>query len=295
MMLEIDPKTTPTKDFHQFMLGAVAPRPIAWASTMGADGSVNLAPYSFFNAFSSNPPILIFSSNRRVANNTTKDTLRNIEETMEVVINVVPYELVQQMTVSSIEFEYGVNEFEKAGVTPLKSLKIKPLRIAESPIQMECKVTEIIKLGTEGGAGNLFVCEVVLMHISEKVLDTNNRIDPDKLDLMGRMGRAFYVRSSGDAVKTIVQGQTSGGVGFDNLPNFIKNSNVFTGNNLGQLAGLPTLPTTAEVLLILEKEPALKQILEFDDPKLVFQQMAKEALDNGNLEYGAKLAMLSAI
>jgi flavin reductase (DIM6/NTAB) family NADH-FMN oxidoreductase RutF len=294
-MLEIDPKTTSTKDLHQFMLGAVAPRPIAWASTMGADGSINLAPYSFFNAFSSNPPILIFSSNRRVANNTTKDTLRNIEETMEVVINVVPYELVQQMAVSSIEFDYGVSEFEKAGVTPLKSMKIKPLRIAESPIQMECKVTEIIKLGAEGGAGNLFVCEVVMMHISEKVMDANNRIDPDKLDLMGRMGRAFYVRASGEAVKTIVQGQTSGGVGFDNLPAFIKNSNVFTGNNLGQLAGLSTLPTAAEVLLILDKEPTLKQVLDFTNPKEVFQQMSKEALDNGNVEYGAKLAMLSAI
>jgi hypothetical protein len=199
------------------------------------------------------------------------------------------------MAVSSIEFDYGVSEFEKAGVTPLKSMKIKPLRIAESPIQMECKVTEIIKLGAEGGAGNLFVCEVVMMHISEKVMDANNRIDPDKLDLMGRMGRAFYVRASGEAVKTIVQGQTSGGVGFDNLPAFIKNSNVFTGNNLGQLAGLSTLPTAAEVLLILDKEPTLKQVLDFTNPKEVFQQMSKEALDNGNVEYGAKLAMLSAI
>ncbi len=291
-MIQIDPKKTPTKDFHQFLLGAVAPRPIAWASTIGADGTINLAPYSFFNAFSSNPPILIFSSNRRVNNNTTKDTLRNIEETREVVINVVPYDLVHQMAVSSIEFPYGESEFKKAGLTPLNSLMVKPFRISESPIQMECQVTEIVKLGKEAGAGNLFICEVVMMHIAERVLDEKQRIDPDKLDLMGRMGRAFYVRASGDAVKAIVQGQTSGGVGFDGLPEKLLASKVLTGNNLGQLAGMPELPSSASVMALLETEPSLKEILGFDDPAAYFQQMAKAALDNGNLEYGAKLAML---
>ena len=291
-MIQISPTSTPTKDFHQYLLGAVAPRPIAWASTIGADGTVNLAPYSFFNAFSSNPPILIFSSNRRVANNTTKDTLRNIEETREVVINVVTHDLVHQMAVSSVEFPYGESEFVKAGLTALKSLIVKPFRIAESPIQMECKVTDIIKLGGEGGAGNLFVCEVVMMHIDEKVVDDKGRIDPDKLDLMGRMGRAFYVRASGDAVKTIVQGQTSGAVGFDGLPEKLRNSTVLTGNNLGQLAGLPELPSSAAVMALLETEPTLKEVFEFADPASVFQGMAKAALDNGNIEYGSKLAML---
>lgn len=294
-MLEIDPLTTPTKDLHQFMLGAVAPRPIAWASTIGADGSVNLAPYSFFNAFSSNPPILIFSSNRRVANNTTKDTLRNIEETGEVVINVVTWELVQQAAVSSIEFEYGISEFEKAGLTPLKSLKVRPLRISESPIQMECRVNEIIRLGDKGGAGNLFVCEVLLMHIDERVMDDRNRIDPHKLDLMGRMGRAFYVRTSGDCVKTIVQSQTDGGIGFDGLPKLLRESPILTGNNLGQLAGMPALPTENEALLLMTEKPELAALRTAADRAGAFQKLAKVALDRGDLMSGSRLAVLSTI
>ncbi len=292
-MRQIDPLITPTRDLHQFMLGAVAPRPIAWASTIGAGGVVNLAPFSFFNAFSSNPPIVIFSANRRVDKNTTKDTLRNIEETREVVIHAVTHDLVQQMAVTSIEFEYGVSEFVKAGLTAIDSVLVKPPRIAESPVHMECKVVDIIKLGDGGGAGILFICQVVLMHIAERVIDEKGRLDPHKLDLMGRMGRAFYVRASGDAVKTIVQGQTSGGVGFDGLPERLRHSAVLTGNNLGQLAGLPELPTSASVMALLESEPALKEVFEFKDPMRVFQEMARVALESGDLEYGAKLAMLS--
>ena len=199
-MLSIDPSKIPTKDLHQYILGAVSPRPIAFASTISTEGVPNLAPYSFFNAFSSNPPILIFSSNRRVSNNTTKDTLKNVEDTGEVVINVVPHAIVRQMALASIEYGPEVNEFVKSGLTPLPSECVRPFRVAESPVQMECTVERILPLGEGGGAGNLIICRIVRMHISESVLNEKGRIDPHKIDLMGRMGRFYYVRASGAAV-----------------------------------------------------------------------------------------------
>jgi len=221
-MIRIDPQNTPTADLHQYLLGSVSPRPICFASTVDSEGNPNLAPYSFFNVFSSNPPIAIFSSNRRVRDNTTKDTLHNIESTKEVVINVVNYDIVQQMTLASIEYPSTVNEFEKAGFTALKSELIKPLRVKESPVQMECKVKEIIPLGESGGAGNLIVCEVVLMHINETILDDEGKIDPHKIDLMGRMGRAFYCRASGDAVMKIHRPVNQIGIGIDALPESVR-------------------------------------------------------------------------
>lgn len=274
----VDPKETPTPDMHQFLLGAVAPRPIAFASTIDKDGNPNIAPYSFFNAFSSNPPILIFSSNRRVADNTTKDTLHNIEETGEVVINVVSYSIVRQMVVASVSFPPGVSEFEKSGLTPMASDLVKPFRIKESPVHMECKVREIIKLGDEGGAGNLILCDVVRMHIDEKVLD-GNRINPHKIDLMGRMGRAYYTRASGMAIHTIIQSVTQETIGYDQLPASIKMSTILTANNLGQLAGIPELPD-ANSVTALKEEPAVKGILKKEDAKEKLHQYAKELLDD---------------
>ena len=217
-MLVIDPKTTSTRDFHQYLLGAVAPRPIAFASTIDEDGTPNIAPYSFFNAFSSNPPVLVFSSNRKVTNNTTKDTLHNIEKTREVVINVVSYQIVRQMAVTSIEFPTGVSEFEKAGLTPIPSDLVKPFRVKESPVHMECTVKNIITLGEHGGAGHLIICDVVRMHVDENVVDENGRINPHKIDLMGRMGRAYYVRASGEAIHTIFQPVTRISIGYNQLP-----------------------------------------------------------------------------
>jgi len=246
-MLRIDPKNTPTSDLHQYLLGSVSPRPICFASTIDEEGNPNLAPYSFFNVFSSNPPIAIFSSNRRVRDNTTKDTLHNIEATKEVVINVVNYDIVQQMTLASIEYPSKVNEFEKAGFTALKSELIKPFRVKESPVQMECKVKEIISLGDSGGAGNLIVCEVVLMHINEAILDDGKRIDPHKIDLMGRMGRAFYCRASGDAVSKIHRPVNQLGIGMDALPNSVKTSKFLTGNELAQMGGLLKFPENIEI------------------------------------------------
>src|ERR1051325_10591436 len=180
------------------MLGAIAPRPIAFASTVDINGNSNLAPFSFFNAFSSNPPVVIFSANRRVKDGTTKDTYANIKATREVVINAVSHKFVRKMALASIEYPTGVNEFQKAGFTPLKSEMVKPFRVAESPVQHECVVRDIIELSEKGGAGNLFICEILLMHINEEVLDANGRIDPHKIDLCARMSGPLYCRASGD-------------------------------------------------------------------------------------------------
>lgn len=291
-MLHIDPTQIPTKDLHQYILGAVAPRPIAFASTLSADGIPNLAPYSFFNAFSSNPPILIFSSNRRVANNTTKDTLKNIEDTREVVINVVPHAIVRQMALTSIEYGSEVNEFVKAGLTPLASERIKPFRVAESPVQMECIVEQILPLGDDGGAGNLIICRIVMMHISTDVLSETGRIDPDKIDLMGRMGRFYYARASGAAVEEIVQPVSSIGIGFDGLPAELLRSHILTGNNLGRLASLTALPDQAAARDILAGDPRA-QIIIARGSSIEMQSYAKELLDQGLMEPGTAMAVMA--
>lgn len=249
----IDPQEVPVPDRHQLILGTVGPRPIAFASTMSADGVPNLAPYSFFNAFSSNPPILIFSSNRRVRGNTTKDTLHNVEATGEVVINLVSHEIVRQMSLASIEYPPEVDEFRKAGFTPVPSEKVKPFWVKESPVNFECKVRQIIPLGTEGGAGNLIVCEVVLMHMSEHIFDAEGKIDPQQLDLMARLGRAYYCRVRGENIFPIVQPVNRIGIGFDGLPEHIRSSAVLTGNELAELAAMEALPGREEVSALLKK------------------------------------------
>lgn len=246
--MTVYPGKIPTKDLHQFLLGSVAPRPIAFVSTIDENGQANLAPYSFFNAFSSNPPILVFSSNRRVADNTTKDTLANIVSTGEAVINVVNYEIVRQMAVASVQYPHGTSEFEKSGLTPIPSEMVKPNRVKESPVNMECRVKEVVTLGEQGGAGHLIICEVLCMHIDDAVIDpSNNRIDPHKIDLVGRMGRAYYTRASGNSIFTVVQAVEKIAIGFDQLPLHVQQSYVLTGNDLGQLAGLHHLPDEKEI------------------------------------------------
>ena len=291
-MLSIDPKAIATKDLHQFMVTSVAPRPIAWASTVDEDGNPNLAPYSFFNAFSSNPPILVFSSNRRVEGNTTKDTLHNIEKTREVVINVVSYNVVRQMAVTGVEFPSDVNEFEKAGVTMLASDVVKPFRVKESPVQFECKVSDIIPLGDGGGAGHLIICNVVRLHIDENVLDENNRIDPKKIDLMGRMGRTFYTRASGESLISIAQAQNEMVIGFDALPKSVQQSTVLTGNEIGQLAGLKKLPTEEELLEFSADNNEIKAILERENQLENLHIFAQKALQKGEIEVAAKTVFL---
>lgn len=246
MMRTIDPKTTATVDLHQYMIGAIAPRPIAFVSTISPEGVSNLAPYSFFNAFSSNPPIVIFSSNRKVKGNTTKDTLRNVEETGECVINIANYDIVRQLALASVEYDASISEFEKAGLTPIASDLVKAFRVKEAPVQMECKVVNIIKLGEEGGAGNLIMCEVVRMHISEDILSEKGRIDPFKADLVARMGRHYYCRVTKDSIFEIMQPVDKMGMGFDKLPQNIRESKVLTGNNLAELAAQVAIPSDAE-------------------------------------------------
>jgi flavin reductase (DIM6/NTAB) family NADH-FMN oxidoreductase RutF len=245
-MISINPKDIPTAQLHSYLLGAVAPRPIAFASTIDQDGNPNLSPFSFFNVFSANPPIMIFSPARRVRNNTIKHTLINAKTTKEVVINVVNYDIVQQMSLSSTEYGDGVNEFEKSGLTMLQSDIVKPFRVAESPVQFECKVNEIVELGNEGGAGNLIICEVVKVHIDEKVLDENGAIDQYKIDLVSRMGGSWYSRAN-KGMFEVPKPLSSLGIGVDAIPNDIKNSEVLTGNDLGMLGNVDALPDSKDV------------------------------------------------
>jgi flavin reductase (DIM6/NTAB) family NADH-FMN oxidoreductase RutF len=289
-MLTIDPKETPHKDLHQFILGSVAPRPIAFVSTIDEQGRSNLAPYSFFNAFSSNPPIVVFSSNRRASNNTIKDTLHNVRVSGECVINAVNYNMVRQMAVASVEFPTGTSEFEKTGFTPLASDLVKPFRVAESPSQMECKVKDIIALGEGGGAGHLIICEIVRMHVAKSVLSDRNRIDPDKIDLMGRMGRAYYVRCSGAAIHTVVQEYLPVAIGFDNLPEAIRNSPVLTGNDLGKLAGQTVWPTPEEIEEI-KNEGEVKTAFAQIHSKESLHYLAKTYLDKDEVQKGFSILM----
>jgi flavin reductase (DIM6/NTAB) family NADH-FMN oxidoreductase RutF len=254
-MKRIIPSETPLPDLHQILVGSVAPRPIAFASTIDNEGFLNLAPYSFFNCFSSNPPTLIFSSNRKVSDNTTKDTLANIEANREVVINVVTQDMVHQMSLASISYASGISEFEKAGFTPIASETVKPFRVKESPVQFECIVKDIIPLGDQGGAGNLFVCEVQMIHIDENMFDEKDRIDPNKMNLVGRMGRAFYSKTNEDSIFRIYQPVNAIGVGVDQLPRTIVQSEVLTGKHIWQLARITQLPNNDGTLNPdLEKE-----------------------------------------
>jgi flavin reductase (DIM6/NTAB) family NADH-FMN oxidoreductase RutF len=289
-MLTIDPKDTPQKDLHQFLLGTVAPRPIAFVSTLDENGIKNLAPYSFFNAFSSNPPIVVFSSNRRASNNTTKDTLHNIRVSGECVINAVNYTMVRQMAVASVEFPKGVSEFEKTGFTPIPSDLVKAFRVAESPAHMECKVKDIVTLGEGGGAGHLIICEVVRMHVALDVLGERNRIDPNKIDLMGRMGRAYYVRCSGPAIHTIVQDYNPVTIGYDQLPEHIKNSPVLTGNDLGKLAGQVTLPSEEEIKAVAVDADVLNAMGQ-KNPNAAMHYLAKTYLDRDEVRKGFSILL----
>jgi flavin reductase (DIM6/NTAB) family NADH-FMN oxidoreductase RutF len=246
-MLTLDPKELPIPKLHQYLLGAIGPRPIAFASTVDANGNPNLAPFSFFNVFSANPPILIFSPARSGRNNTTKDTYNNVKIHPEVVINVVNYDIVHQMSLASSPYAPGVSEFEKAGFTALKSDLVQPMRVAESPVQFECKVIEVKELGTEGGAGNLIICEVVKIHINEAVLDENGMIDQHKIDLVSRMGGNWYCRADQKSMFEIQKPITTCGIGFDALPKDILQSSILTGNDLGHLAGIENFPDETAV------------------------------------------------
>ena len=294
-MVSIDPKDLPVQKLHQYLLGAIGPRPIAFASTVDAEGKPNLAPFSFFNVFSANPPILIFSPARSGRTNTTKDTYNNVKIVPEVVINVVNYDIVHQMSLASSPYAPGVNEFEKAGFTALKSDSVKPFRVAESPVQFECKVNEVIELGTQGGAGNLIICEVVKIHVHDEVLDSNGMIDQQKIDLVARMGGDWYSRANAESMFEITKPISTCGIGFDALPIDIKSSKILSGNNLGHLAGIEKIPdeTNVNEYKLLELSDLFVSLE--DNPLALEEELHKRAqslLDENKLEE-AWLTLLS--
>lgn len=259
-MKSINLNELPGKEAHAHLLAAVGPRPIAFASTIDEDGNPNLSPFSYFNVFSTRPPVLIFSPNRRVRNNTNKDTLHNIEKTREVVINVVNFDIVEQMSLSSTEYPSGVNEFLKAGLSPIESELVKPFRVKESPVQFECKVNDIIYLGEEGGAGNLIICEVLKMHVDESVLNENGITDCTKLDLVARMGANWYTRATGESMFEVEKPLMTLGIGIDQIPPRIRNSVFLSGNDLGKLGNVERMPNDEEIAEIAN-HPRIKDIL----------------------------------
>lgn len=246
-MLTIDPKEIPVPKLHHYLLGAVGPRPIAFASTIDKEGNRNLAPFSFFNVFSANPPIMVFSPARSGRTNTTKNTFDNVKEVAEVVINIVNYSIVEQMSLASSPFDANVDEFVKSGLTPIASETVKPFRVKESPVQFECKVNEVVELGTEGGAGNLVICEVTKIHINEAVLDENGAIDQHKIDLVSRMGGNWYCRANADSMFEIKKPIMTVGIGYEAIPEDIRNSKFLSGNDLGKLGGIENLPNETDV------------------------------------------------
>ncbi len=246
-MKSINPKEIEIPKLHRYLLGSIGPRPIAFASTIDSKGNINLAPFSFFNVFSANPPIMIFSPARSGRTNESKDTYNNVKEVPEVVINVVTHEMVHQMSLASSPYDSDVSEFEKAGFTSLASDMITPPRVKESPVQFECKVNEVIELGDQGGAGNLIICEVLRIHLKESLLDQNEMIDQHKIDLVSRMGGNWYCRADKNSMFEIQKPITTCGIGFDALPTDIRNSSILSGNDLGQLAGIEQLPNETDV------------------------------------------------
>ncbi len=283
--MKFKPSEIKTAQLHAFLLGSIAPRPICFASTIDEDGNANLSPFSFFNVFGSKPPILIFSPARRVRDNTIKHTLENAIATQEVVINVVNYNIVQQMSLASCEYPKGTSEFEKAGFTPIASEMVKPFRVKESPVQLECRVNQVIETGHEGGAGNLIICEVLMMHIDDNVLNEKGMIDPHKIDLVARMGGDYYCRASGSALFEVPKPNMNLGIGIDALPIEIKNSSILSGNHLGILGNSTSIPLVSEVLY----DDRLTQIIkEYDNdhPAKVtaLHLYAKELIDIGSVE-----------
>lgn len=288
-MKTFTPSDLPVPQLHGLLLGAIGPRPIAFASTINEKGEANLSPFSFFNVFSANPPILIFSPARRGRDNTTKHTYENVKRVPEVVINVVNEAIMQQASLASTEYAEGVNEFEKAGLSMLQSELVKPFRVKESPVQMECKVIEVKELGQNGGAGNLVICEVLKMHIDEHILGEDGKIDQHKIKLVGRMGANWYSKGFDNALFEIEKPLSTLGIGVDTIPKEIRNSHILTGNNLGQLGNVEHLPdeTTvneyrltelSELFMELEDEPnKLEETLHMRAKSLLKDNKVNEA------------------
>ncbi len=286
----IDPNSISTPEMHKILLSAVAPRPIAFASTIDSRGNVNLSPFSFFNVFSANPPILIFSPARRTRDNTTKHTLENVREVKEVVINTVNFPMVEQMSLSSTEYDKGVNEFKKSGFNSVPSIKIKPPRVSESPVSFECIVDNIIELGDQGGAGNLIISRIVYIHINNKYLGDNSEIDTQKLDSVARMGGNWYTRVTKESLFEIPKPILSKGIGVDSLPKHIFKTNMLSGNNIGRLGNIERIPTEGEINQF-KGTPELVKVLQVSNYMEKLQALhliAKNHIENNNMDLAIK-------
>lgn len=279
----IDPANISQQELHGYLLSAVAPRPICFASTVDKEGNVNLSPFSYFNLFSVNPPIMIFSPSRRGRDNTTKHTLENVLEVKETVINIVNYDMVEQMSLSSTEYGDGVNEFVKAGLTQVPSDKVAPPRVGEAPVAFECVVDQVIALGDGPGAGNLVLAKVVQIHVKKAFLDAEGKLDTPKLDLVARMGGNWYCRANGDALFEIPKPIRTKGIGVDMLPEAVRNSTVLTGNNLGRLGNLEQLPTK-EAIAIIAENAEVKSILNSGENSTALHKLAQQWLAEDKTE-----------
>lgn len=286
-MLTINTADLKPAELQNYLQYAIAPRPICFVSTIDKQGNVNLSPFSFFNLFSINPPICVFSPSRRVRDNTSKHSLENILEVPECVINIVNYDMVQQTSLASVEYPKGVNEFVKAGFTQLPSDLVRPPRVAESPVQMECIIRQVIPLGENAGAGNLVLSEIKRIHIKDDILDASGKIDQTKINLVARLGGDWYCRVGADNLFEVEKPVRTLGIGVDSLPASIRNSAVLTGNNLGQLGNVEYLPSDEEVEAF-RVDPELRQILDATigdsfTRERELHQYARKLLESGNV------------
>jgi flavin reductase (DIM6/NTAB) family NADH-FMN oxidoreductase RutF len=295
-MLTIKTSDLSPAQLQNYLQYAIAPRPICFATTIDAEGQINLSPFSFFNMFSTNPPMCIFSPARRVRDNTTKHTLENVLEVKECVINIVNYDMVQQTSLSSTEYGKGVNEFDKAGFTMLPSLLVKPPRVAESPVQMECLIKEVIALGDGPGAGNLVIAEIKMIHIKEEILDAEGKIDQAKIDLVARLGGDWYCRVTPESLFKVAKPLTTLGIGVDALPVAVRNSKVLSGNDLGMLGNIEQLPDMEEVDLV-RSMPDVKDILDATigdevNRERELHELAKSYLQQGKIPEALKIVLI---
>lgn len=279
------PEDLTPQEMHKYLLTAVAPRPIAFASTVDNTGNVNLSPFSFFNVFSSNPPIMIFSPSRRGRDNTTKHTYDNIKEIPEAVISIVNYQMVEQMSLTSTEYAKGVNEFEKAGFTQRDSEVVTPPGVEEAPVSFECTIDQVIELGDQGGAGNLVIARVLKMHVREEYLKADGKLDPLKLDLVGRMGESWYCHAGNESLFEIPKPLQTKGIGVDSISQSVRNSNIISPNHLGRMGNLEQLPKEAEVLAIKASDEIREILLEYETQrdliKDAIHELGKRLLEEG--------------
>lgn len=294
-MLTLETKDLSAMELQNYLQYAIAPRPICFASTIDAAGNINLSPFSFFNLFSSQPPICVFSPARRVRDNTTKHTLENVLEVKECVINIVNYDMVQQMSLASTEYAKGVNEFEKAGFTMLPSDTVRPPRVAEAPVQFECIVNDVIALGDTNGAGNLILAEIKRIHIHEGILDENGKIDQQKIDLVARLGGDWYCRVTENNLFKVAKPLAKMGVGVDSLPKSVRLSQVLTGNDLGMLGNVENLPSADEI----DEVSSLAEVKEILDATIgdatnrerELHELAKGLLKKGDVMLALKVVL----